>query len=124
VFSPTVLSVSKQWQGVGLGLNPCLHHCKKPKENVNTSTLISISLWIFLQVPCGTEKDQKPPKCRKSCGISPLCRHGSDSKVRIGVYFRLMLWWCFVLSKTCEVAVEIEQLMLIVASFILGCSLV
>ncbi|XP_061975548.1 NF-X1-type zinc finger protein NFXL2 [Populus nigra] len=32
------------------------------------------------EVPCGTEKDQKPPKCRKSCGISPLCRHGSDSK--------------------------------------------
>ncbi|CAK7325863.1 unnamed protein product [Dovyalis caffra] len=32
------------------------------------------------EVPCGTEMDQKPPKCRKSCGISPLCRHGLDSK--------------------------------------------
>lgn len=31
-------------------------------------------------VPCGTEKGQKPPKCRKLCPISPLCRHGSISK--------------------------------------------
>ncbi|KAK2388048.1 NF-X1-type zinc finger protein NFXL1 [Trifolium repens] len=27
------------------------------------------------EVPCGTEMDQKPPKCRKQCPIKPLCRH-------------------------------------------------
>ncbi|KAF2319120.1 hypothetical protein GH714_013449 [Hevea brasiliensis] len=32
------------------------------------------------EVPCGIEMNQKPPKCRKLCGIPPLCRHGSDSK--------------------------------------------
>ncbi|CAN1748557.1 NF-X1-type zinc finger protein NFXL2 [Linum perenne] len=32
------------------------------------------------EVPCGTEMDQKPPKCRKLCEISPLCRHGSNIK--------------------------------------------
>ncbi|WCJ19874.1 NF-X1-type zinc finger protein NFXL2 [Euphorbia peplus] len=32
------------------------------------------------EVPCGLEMDQKPPKCRKLCGIPPLCRHASYSK--------------------------------------------
>lgn len=32
------------------------------------------------EVPCGTEREQKPPRCPKSCPISPLCRHGSDCK--------------------------------------------
>ncbi|CAL1387580.1 unnamed protein product [Linum trigynum] len=32
------------------------------------------------EVPCGTEKDQKPPKCRKLCEIPPLCRHGTYVK--------------------------------------------
>lgn len=32
------------------------------------------------EVPCGTEMDQKPPKCRKQCPIQPLCRHASISK--------------------------------------------
>ncbi|KAJ0046280.1 hypothetical protein Pint_06519 [Pistacia integerrima] len=32
------------------------------------------------EVPCGTEMDQKPPKCRKSCHITPLCRHASNCK--------------------------------------------
>lgn len=32
------------------------------------------------EVPCGTEKEQKPPKCRKPCPITPLCRHVSVSK--------------------------------------------
>ncbi|CAM8943298.1 unnamed protein product [Rhodiola kirilowii] len=27
------------------------------------------------EVPCGTEKEQKPPRCRKLCHIAPLCRH-------------------------------------------------
>ncbi|XP_044462709.1 NF-X1-type zinc finger protein NFXL2 [Mangifera indica] len=33
-----------------------------------------------IEVPCGTEMDQKPPKCRKSCHITPLCRHASICK--------------------------------------------
>ncbi|KAK3022801.1 hypothetical protein RJ639_046903, partial [Escallonia herrerae] len=32
------------------------------------------------EVPCGTEKDQKPPKCSKLCHIAPLCRHGPICK--------------------------------------------
>ncbi|XWS56730.1 hypothetical protein CRYUN_Cryun09bG0110600 [Craigia yunnanensis] len=32
------------------------------------------------EVPCGTEMDQKPPKCRKLCKITPLCRHASNCK--------------------------------------------
>ncbi|KAJ8769421.1 hypothetical protein K2173_002911 [Erythroxylum novogranatense] len=32
------------------------------------------------EVPCGTEMNQEPPKCRKSCAIRPLCRHASISK--------------------------------------------
>ncbi|XP_021904144.1 NF-X1-type zinc finger protein NFXL2 isoform X2 [Carica papaya] len=32
------------------------------------------------EVPCGTEMDQKPPRCRKLCPIAPLCRHGSSIK--------------------------------------------
>ncbi|XP_022134192.1 NF-X1-type zinc finger protein NFXL2 [Momordica charantia] len=27
------------------------------------------------EVPCGTEMDQKPPKCPKRCLVSPLCSH-------------------------------------------------
>eukprot|EP01018_Ginkgo_biloba_P000730 Gb_02007 [translate_table: standard] len=32
------------------------------------------------EVPCGTEKEQKPPRCSKQCSISPQCRHGSNCK--------------------------------------------
>lgn len=32
------------------------------------------------EVPCGTEMNQKPPKCRKPCGIPALCRHASNRK--------------------------------------------
>lgn len=32
------------------------------------------------EVPCGTEAQQKPPRCRKPCGITPLCKHASISK--------------------------------------------
>ncbi|KAG9142176.1 hypothetical protein Leryth_007610 [Lithospermum erythrorhizon] len=32
------------------------------------------------EVPCGTEKEQLPPKCRKACQIKPLCRHAMTSK--------------------------------------------
>ncbi|CAL1374707.1 unnamed protein product [Linum trigynum] len=38
-------------------------------------------LWSTrFEVPCGIEKDQKPPKCRKLCEIPPLCRHGPHVK--------------------------------------------
>ncbi|GJN37414.1 hypothetical protein PR202_gb26367 [Eleusine coracana subsp. coracana] len=39
---------------------------------VPNAPLICITL---LQVPCGTEKNQKPPKCSKKCNIARLCRH-------------------------------------------------
>ncbi|XP_077239189.1 NF-X1-type zinc finger protein NFXL2 isoform X2 [Tasmannia lanceolata] len=32
------------------------------------------------EVPCGTEKGQKPPRCPKPCCIPSLCRHGSRCK--------------------------------------------
>ncbi|KAL0299283.1 UNVERIFIED_CONTAM: NF-X1-type zinc finger protein NFXL2 [Sesamum radiatum] len=32
------------------------------------------------EVPCGTETEQKPPKCPKPCPIAPLCRHASNCK--------------------------------------------
>jgi NF-X1-type zinc finger protein NFXL1 len=32
------------------------------------------------EVPCGTETNQKPPRCRKLCHITPLCRHGQNQK--------------------------------------------
>ncbi|KAM7499374.1 hypothetical protein LguiA_023788 [Lonicera macranthoides] len=32
------------------------------------------------EVPCGTEMDQKPPRCPKLCSIAPLCRHASICK--------------------------------------------
>ncbi|XP_021769188.1 NF-X1-type zinc finger protein NFXL2-like [Chenopodium quinoa] len=32
------------------------------------------------EVPCGTETEQKPPRCRKTCRIAPLCRHKSICK--------------------------------------------
>lgn len=41
-------------------------------------------MWNLCKVPCGTEKDQKPPKCRKSCHVIPLCRHRSICKVLFG----------------------------------------
>ncbi|EXB88390.1 NF-X1-type zinc finger protein NFXL2 [Morus notabilis] len=32
------------------------------------------------EVPCGTEMDQKPPRCAKRCPIIPLCRHRTNLK--------------------------------------------
>lgn len=32
------------------------------------------------EVPCGTEMDQKPPRCSKRCPITPLCRHATILK--------------------------------------------
>ncbi|XP_015877400.3 NF-X1-type zinc finger protein NFXL2 isoform X2 [Ziziphus jujuba] len=32
------------------------------------------------EVPCGTEVDQKPPRCPKPCPITPLCRHATNCK--------------------------------------------
>lgn len=40
-----------------------------------------MSSLILCQVPCGTEKEQKPPKCRKLCRIASMCRHGLNRKV-------------------------------------------
>ncbi|KAH6827295.1 NF-X1-type zinc finger protein NFXL2 [Perilla frutescens var. hirtella] len=32
------------------------------------------------EVPCGTETEQKPPKCPKPCPVAPLCRHAPNCK--------------------------------------------
>ncbi|GFP87793.1 nf-x1-type zinc finger protein nfxl2 [Phtheirospermum japonicum] len=32
------------------------------------------------EVPCGTETEQKPPKCPKLCRVATLCRHVSNRK--------------------------------------------
>ncbi|URD85055.1 hypothetical protein MUK42_28528 [Musa troglodytarum] len=32
------------------------------------------------EVPCGTEKNQKPPRCSRPCRISRLCRHKSECR--------------------------------------------
>ncbi|KAL1336821.1 hypothetical protein HN51_031246 [Arachis hypogaea] len=32
------------------------------------------------EVPCGTEMEQKPPKCPKPCPIAPLCHHAPKLK--------------------------------------------
>jgi NF-X1-type zinc finger protein NFXL1 len=37
-------------------------------------------MFYVVQVPCGTETNQKPPRCRKLCHITPLCRHGQNQK--------------------------------------------
>ncbi|XP_020522415.1 NF-X1-type zinc finger protein NFXL2 isoform X2 [Amborella trichopoda] len=45
--------------------------------------MVSISCfcgYTHFEVPCGTESEQKPPKCPKSCHITPLCRHASKCK--------------------------------------------
>ncbi|CAH9069527.1 unnamed protein product [Cuscuta europaea] len=34
----------------------------------------------YFKVPCGTESEQKPPKCPKLCRMTLLCRHASISK--------------------------------------------
>ncbi|CAK9233126.1 unnamed protein product [Sphagnum troendelagicum] len=33
------------------------------------------------QVPCGTERDQRPPRCVKPCRIPAVCLHGANCKV-------------------------------------------
>lgn len=45
------------------------------------ASIVFAEWWILYQVPCGTEMDQKPPRCRKKCPIMPLCRHASICKV-------------------------------------------
>lgn len=43
------------------------------------------SSWFFdlwnCQVPCGTERTQRPPRCSKLCTIPRRCSHGLDCKV-------------------------------------------
>lgn len=33
-----------------------------------------------IQVPCGTERTQRPPRCTKLCAILPKCSHGASCK--------------------------------------------
>ncbi|OMO50111.1 Zinc finger, NF-X1-type [Corchorus capsularis] len=43
-------------------------------------TISCICGQTHFEVPCGTEMDQKPPKCRKLCKITLLCRHAPNCK--------------------------------------------
>lgn len=55
-----------------------------------------VCLYFFnltVQVPCGTEKNQKPPKCSRPCKISRLCRHKFECRVK---WFS---WICLVHSR-------------------------
>uniref|UniRef100_A0A1D1Z7N7 NF-X1-type zinc finger protein NFXL2 n=1 Tax=Anthurium amnicola TaxID=1678845 RepID=A0A1D1Z7N7_9ARAE len=62
------------------------HKCPSPCHRgvcAPCPLMISISCACgetHFEVPCGTEKEQKPPRCSKPCHISRLCRHSSVSK--------------------------------------------
>ncbi|GAV90902.1 LOW QUALITY PROTEIN: hypothetical protein CFOL_v3_34302, partial [Cephalotus follicularis] len=62
------------------------HKCQSPCHQGTCSPcplMVTISCACgetYFEVPCGTEMDQKPPKCHKLCQITPLCRHASICK--------------------------------------------
>ncbi|KAJ4761444.1 NF-X1-type zinc finger protein NFXL2 [Rhynchospora pubera] len=62
------------------------HKCPSPCHRGVCSPcplMVSISCLCgdaHFEVPCGTEKNQKPPKCSKKCPISRLCRHKLQSR--------------------------------------------
>ncbi|OAY70532.1 NF-X1-type zinc finger protein NFXL2 [Ananas comosus] len=62
------------------------HKCPSPCHRGACSPcplMVSISCYCGetrFEVPCGTEKNQKPPKCSKRCFISRLCRHKSECR--------------------------------------------
>ncbi|XP_047316075.1 NF-X1-type zinc finger protein NFXL2 [Impatiens glandulifera] len=76
---------------------PCSEHCDRRLRCRNHKcpapchrgacapcpVMVSISCACgetHFEVPCGTEMDQKPPRCPKPCPIAPLCNHGSIIK--------------------------------------------
>ncbi|XP_073001752.1 NF-X1-type zinc finger protein NFXL2 isoform X1 [Typha latifolia] len=62
------------------------HKCPSPCHRGACSPcplMVSISCCCghtHFEVPCGTEKNQKPPKCSKSCCEARLCIHKSESR--------------------------------------------
>ncbi|CAH8389750.1 unnamed protein product [Eruca vesicaria subsp. sativa] len=62
------------------------HKCQSPCHQGRCAPcpiMVSISCacgQTHFEVPCGTENNQKPPRCRKLCNIAPLCRHGQIQK--------------------------------------------
>uniref|UniRef100_M4CY26 RING-type domain-containing protein n=1 Tax=Brassica campestris TaxID=3711 RepID=M4CY26_BRACM len=62
------------------------HKCQSPchrGECAPCPIMVSISCacgQTHFEVPCGTENNQRPPRCRKLCNITPLCRHGQIQK--------------------------------------------
>ncbi|KAF3561509.1 hypothetical protein DY000_02019717 [Brassica cretica] len=62
------------------------HKCQSPCHRGQCAPcpiMVSISCacgQTHFEVPCGTENNQKPPRCRKLCNITPLCRHGQIQK--------------------------------------------
>ena len=45
------------------------------------------------QVPCGTERTQRPPRCSKLCAIPPKCNHGSNCKVLTADYMAVLQFY-------------------------------
>ncbi|CAI5997009.1 unnamed protein product, partial [Closterium sp. NIES-65] len=39
------------------------------------------------QVPCGAEKQQRPPRCHMRCPVPPTCHHGDSCRVSSQVFF-------------------------------------
>ncbi|XP_042480948.1 NF-X1-type zinc finger protein NFXL2 isoform X2 [Macadamia integrifolia] len=62
------------------------HKCPSPCHRgacAPCPIMVTISCFCgetHFEVPCGTEVEQKPPRCPKPCSISPLCRHRSNCK--------------------------------------------
>ncbi|KAL1808985.1 hypothetical protein ACET3Z_025975 [Daucus carota] len=62
------------------------HKCPSPCHRGSCApcpVMVKISCFCgetHFEVPCGTEKEQKPPKCRKLCRIASMCRHGLNRK--------------------------------------------
>ncbi|KAJ4972295.1 hypothetical protein NE237_005394 [Protea cynaroides] len=62
------------------------HKCPSPCHRgacAPCPIMVTISCFCgetHFEVPCGTEAEQKPPRCPKLCSISSLCRHRSNCK--------------------------------------------
>nr|GMC95946.1 NF-X1-type zinc finger protein NFXL2 [Ipomoea batatas] len=62
------------------------HKCPAPCHRgacAPCPVMVTISCFCgetYFEVPCGTESAQKPPRCRKLCRMTTLCRHAPTSK--------------------------------------------
>ncbi|KAJ7959647.1 NF-X1-type zinc finger protein NFXL2 [Quillaja saponaria] len=75
------------WEICGRKLRCKNHKCpfSLPQRSLCSMSHVMVTISCacgetHFEVPCGTETDQKPPRCPKPCPITPLCRHGSNHK--------------------------------------------